>query len=330
MNKIEYALFNPAFWWKNHWCFDTIVRPSKAPWHEIVEMMSEHIVLEEKNTAPMIGFQQYLTPEQALETKQRNGVVYTKKTGLNVLTFTALPVDFDEGWTIKEAINAYRELEFVLATSYSHQASGEDRFRMVFPLVTPLSVDLLDLPENITPDKVSIMPELRALFPNTGDDSWTDRGRAVFQSSCPEERQHLAKFHHNEGTWLDWRWLSTVSGTKKPRKPISRLQKLRNQKTSRGRRQVNWDTFNLYRACEDAGLVIQERGNWIDIHCPWESLHTNATGKTHSSIRYNGQKWGYSCMHKSHGTKTAYDLKQWLLDELGNGKWRNMVHYCDE
>jgi hypothetical protein len=330
MNEIECALFDPAFWWKDHWCFDTIVEPINAPWLEIVEMMSEHIVLDEKNTAPMIGFQHYLPPDQAVETKEKDGAIYTKKTGLNVTAFTALPVDFDDGWAINEAINAYRELEFMLATSYSHQAEGKDRFRMVFPLVTPLPVELLATPESITPDVHSIMPDLRTFFPNTGDDSWTDKGRAVFQSSCPAGRHHLARFHHNEGTRLDWRWLNTVSGTKRPPKKVSRLKKLRNQKTPKGKRQIDWNSFNLGRACEDAGIVIQNRGNWTDIQCPWESMHTNATAKAHSSIRHSGQSWGFSCMHKSHGTKTAYDLKQWLLEELGDGKWRNMVHYFDE
>jgi len=344
---INYGLYNGLY--------DNQVEPKQNTWEWMVDFLSKHDKHVMKDAAPLIGFQSWkelperetkedfmtgeaiVTPYPdegediigGVEIKYVEGEAFVLRRRENVLTMSCLAIDYDDHWTIKQALTHYRDFEFVLYTSHSHQSAGIDRFRMVFPLVVPIPFNMMMNPNELRTNEETVYPDLHSVFHNTGDASWSNLGRVVFTPSAPPERIHLAEFHHNKGIFMDWRELNRSSGTIKVKKPLTRLQKMKLKTTHKGSRSVQWETFNLEKACQAAGIILNHRGKWIDIECPWAHMHHNATKKNHSSISYNGEKWSFKCQHQSHGNKTAYDLKQHLLDTIGDGQWKNMIQYCD-
>ncbi len=335
IRSITYSVFDPAWWCSKTgnsgkpigWVFDNKVKSDTSSWSEICDSFTQpHIIIETKELAPMVAFCEFKSPEDALETKEKKGIVYTAKRGINVHSITAIVLDYEnEQVLIEDIVSVYSDYEFVLATSFTHQTEPDhnyrDRFRVILPLKEPIPVEYMRPTAILTPDEMSILPALFDNFPGI-DDSSFDIGRAIYWPSCRAEDTHKARTIINHGTLFDWRALKLTPGTKTP--PVARPTK-----PWTGSGKVDFTTLDLYQACLDAGLVIQNRGNWIDIICPWESEHTNTTTVTHSSIRNDGVEWHWCCQHRSHGKHTG-DLKQWICDSLYEGKWREMRRYCEQ
>lgn len=314
--------------------YDNAVKPQQANWSYMVSLLSEHLMSQQKNDAPLIGFQSWKSLEEITDEEDvvidKHDELCVRRVQQNITEMSCLAIDFDKNWSIEQALDLYKDEEFVLYTSYSHQSEGVDRFRMIFPLAVPLPIQKMRSPGELTINETTVYPFLHALFENTGDTSWTDLGRVVFVPSAPPWRYNLARFYHNKGYFLDYRDMDQSYGTIKPKRKPTRREEIRRRQTHAGRRNVQWQSFNLERACEAAGIVVKQRGKWTDIECPWKHLHSNHTEANHSSITYNGEKWIFKCMHETHGRKTAYDLKQWLLQTIAKGNWSAMVQFCDE
>jgi len=122
------------------------------------------------------------------------GVPYVWKASINIKSWWMLPVDIDGEMSIEEAVEKFRDYEYVLYTSHSHQSEKKpyDCFRMFFPLSQPMGH------EDFISRKKSMEEWVEHL-----DLSTLSSFRAFYLPSCPRSRQHLKVFKHNVGKFVD-------------------------------------------------------------------------------------------------------------------------------
>lgn len=234
---IDLALFNPCEWryikskGDYGWSFDRAVEPITLDWNDIVDALSEPLIVDEKEMAPMINFQTFVPYEQIQDDPTRifakdwrTTKRYTKAIADNVVTTTAITVDMEsEHWPISRFVKQWSNFEFFLGTSFKHASEVDynfrHRYRAFFPLVEPLHIDHLRKPSVIEKDKWTVLPHLQSLFEGC-DKSTFDRSRCVFFPSCPPDREHQFTTVHNKGKIMDWRELRQTNGTiGKPQPP---------------------------------------------------------------------------------------------------------------
>lgn len=183
-------------------------------WKEIVLLLSTNVVSPTKNTVPMIVPVEFTTIDETNEyakvtakeawmgdywaegtiKKDNNGNPYVWKSNVNIKKWYMLPVDVDGNMTINEAVEKFKDYEYVLYTSHSHQSDAKpyDCFRMFFPLSTPIEHH----------DFLSRRPAMEVWLEKL-DLSSLASFRAFYLPSCPKEREQLKVFRHNKGQLVD-------------------------------------------------------------------------------------------------------------------------------
>lgn len=108
----------------------SIVLHQKETWGELVHSLSYF-----RSLAPDCKYQALLF----------NGVTFNGyRDNAHAKTMYLLVLDYDEGITIEEAVDRFKQYEFVIYSSWSHQHTKHekpacDRFRVVLPLAVPIS-----------------------------------------------------------------------------------------------------------------------------------------------------------------------------------------------
>lgn len=73
---------------------------------------------------------------------QKNGDPFIQRAAENVKYVTMLPADFDDGMTLEEAQERFKDYSYIIYTSFNHLIDGETpKFRMLFPIESPVSPD---------------------------------------------------------------------------------------------------------------------------------------------------------------------------------------------
>lgn len=95
-------------------------------------------VIKDKDRCPLAIFGTPVSnPEHDMETGKMRCI------GANVDSLQAFALDYDNGLSIEQFMDEYRDRRFSLYTSYSYGIKEGDRFRVVIPLATPMPCDLL-------------------------------------------------------------------------------------------------------------------------------------------------------------------------------------------
>lgn len=95
-------------------------------------------MIQDKDRCPLAIFGTPVSnPEHDMETGKMRCI------GANVDSIYALALDYDNGITIEQFMDEYRDRRFSLYTSYSYGIKEGDRFRVVIPLAKPMPCDLL-------------------------------------------------------------------------------------------------------------------------------------------------------------------------------------------
>ena len=177
--------------------YDNIILPSKEatiPWLELVELLSEHEVTEDKESMRLIIPATFLTRKEA-HTLTDTGQVC--RCGPNLFEWHMLVIDIDGQMTLKEAIKKFRKYEHMWHTSHSHKTekkNGVDCFRIFFPLKTSVSHQEFRR-------RIQSLKEFCGL--GLCDNTTLSDSRGFYLPSCPSAKEDEALYHHNVGEWLD-------------------------------------------------------------------------------------------------------------------------------
>lgn len=184
-------------------------------WEELVEQFNDHSIVKKKDESPLISPVKFKTIEETTiyaeyteseasrgwgkegELKlDTEGNPFTWKGAVNIKEWFMLPVDIDEGFTIVDAIKKYKDYEYILYTSFSHQTGDvpKDKFRILFPLFRPVSAKDFEYRRH------SIAEWLGAA---SYDESSLARFRGFYLPSCTKENYNNGVIYHNEGQLLD-------------------------------------------------------------------------------------------------------------------------------
>lgn len=143
-------------------------------------------ILPDKKTAPLIIWGR-MTPEVELS---YSGM--PRCTASNLDYITVLQVDYDDGMTIDEFVQKYKDYRFDLYTSYNHGFKPNDRYRIMFPLAERIYM------RHICPPTKQLLVDF---FPGV-DTSCFDRGH---WQVLPAVRSNDAPYRYvrNQGKPLD-------------------------------------------------------------------------------------------------------------------------------
>ena len=124
------------------------------------------------------------------------GKPYVHKSHTNIKSWYFLSIDVDGQMTIDQAVKRFKDYEYVLYTSHSHQSDAKpyDCFRIFFPFSEPISN------EDFSPKVESIRAWLGS---SNFDESSLASYRAFYLPSCPVERKDKVRFVSNRGEILD-------------------------------------------------------------------------------------------------------------------------------
>lgn len=173
---MEYKIFP----FKNR--YDNHVEHDKAETltlDEYIQLLSTHNITHDKDSFAFIaGDFKTLNDNPKPVDKKVNGVVIgtipnTIARGKeNLISINSMCIDFDEGVTIEQAKETFKDYLYIGYSSFRHQLKGVDKFRMVFPLE-----------QIVTPDEILVRRKgLREFFKGC-DNTTFDIGRIFYLPS---------------------------------------------------------------------------------------------------------------------------------------------------
>lgn len=194
-------------------------RYNDLTWDEFIDFIQDsHVVVENKELRPLFNATRFKTLDQCIEENKddirfdRNSNSYVvARRQKNAVEVELLIIDYDGDVSIEEAMNRYKDYEYVGYTSYRHQdEEGLDRFRLIFPLVQPIpSHKVIDkngneLDKGVFYDLSDAIMEFAPL----SDPAILNGIQIFYLPSAPKRRIHLAKTWRNKGKVLDWtKWI---------------------------------------------------------------------------------------------------------------------------
>lgn len=126
-----------------------VLEQYELPWEDIVEFFLDgHSVTEDKFSLKAFNATRYKTLDQVL-LENPEGVTtssidfgqYVRRTKENTVQIEMLIIDYDDGFTIDQAKDRYKDYQYLGYTSHSHLADGvTNKFRLIFPLNSPIPV----------------------------------------------------------------------------------------------------------------------------------------------------------------------------------------------
>jgi hypothetical protein len=176
--------------------FDNELSPDKFganTWQEFISALNFHRIVAAKTDVPLIAPILYKTASETDDLINGN----TRRCANNVVSWHMLPVDIDSNFTISEAIDRFRDYEYILFTTFSHQMDKDseracDRFRMFFLLAAPVQN------QDVITRKMAINRFITGL-----DQCSLSQSQSFYIPSCPIHMADKAVFKHNQGKKLD-------------------------------------------------------------------------------------------------------------------------------
>lgn len=204
---VRYSRFEQAY--------DNLVQPMEATWSSFSESLtSGHAVSDEpKLSLPCFSAWRYKdvsdpTIDHGTDSDgnalEQFSITHTRRIQGNLVEMTMLVLDFDGELPISEVQSKFGDLEYLCYTSLNHRIEEEDKFRVVFPLASPMPVaDFRRLSAAIE----HWLAKDRAV---RVDESTLDIGRVFILPATRDDRRPLAQAWRNEGEPLDWRSFESI------------------------------------------------------------------------------------------------------------------------
>jgi hypothetical protein len=278
------------------WNFDSRIAHSESlPWDEICEFFAKiPLVEQDKNELTRFNFGHY-NANHALKA--------------NLRAYDALVVDYDHGCLIDEIKDRYAQFTHCGYTSYNHGKGGTDRFRLIFPLKSPISVD--DFRKRNT--------ALQRFF--EGADATTfDLNRSFFVPSMNDINYREAHSWQSSGEWFDWEELEVDKDVAiHTPLPISRTHS-----THKG-----IGSCDILRLFHEHGWLLGKDGtNRYRVRCPEATEHSNGDDTAFIHLQPGSEfEWGFNCFHNHGGVPHR---TKWFLDwyQMTFGR-AALLKYCD-
>jgi transposase len=134
--------------------WDNAVVPLEVTWETFRDViLSGHTIADAKEGVKLFNASEY-KPLEALG-GDGNFIVYdeandqfrARRLADNVVAVTMLILDYDGGMSLQSARERFKDYEYVAYTSFSHRREKDvDRYRMVFPLASPIPADAMFSP----------------------------------------------------------------------------------------------------------------------------------------------------------------------------------------
>jgi len=191
---------------------DNSVLEMYTTWEYIKQyFLTEHINVREKSDVPLFNLVKYK------DVNDLNANLYTydsqtfSKCALrvkdNILQVEALVIDYDGGLPIADAIERFKDYEYVGYTSYSHRLDPKvDKYRLIFQLLRPIPAQYCKDSKNTSTtlnEYYQLIDSLKE-FAGPCDQIIQNPNQIYYIPACPVSRLRFAKRWHNPGKPLNW------------------------------------------------------------------------------------------------------------------------------
>ncbi len=175
--------------------YDKKVIQADLSWEDICELLSEHILTEDKYSVPMFCpalFKSITDKDCILVDDEAISKVHE-----NVLEYSCIPFDYDKITydQMTAVLNFFEHYKYLIYSSYSNQKSDIDTysFRILLPLSSPIGVDTY----------FNMKTEFLQIFPHVDSDASTfSRARFFSLPSTPNNTNTF--FSTNDGELFEW------------------------------------------------------------------------------------------------------------------------------
>jgi len=161
----------------------------KVTLDEVYEVLQDFTEHEDKHRVPMFNLAEYTFPTDSIPRLTKF-----------ITQYHGLVLDFDHTWSIDHTIEVLKGYEYILYTTHSHGKFSKDCFRVVLPLLSPLT------PEELTMVRGFVLMELFDQAPRQKapvDPTSLHNNHFFFLHSAPPERARFARTHHGSGDLYD-------------------------------------------------------------------------------------------------------------------------------
>jgi hypothetical protein len=297
MRDLLINLLRPARTYSgDKWFFDSRIANSESlSWDEICEFFVKiPLVEQDKNQLTRFNFGHYTQPH-ALKA--------------NLRAYDALVIDYDHGVAIDDVKNKYAHVTHCGYTTYNHGKDGTDRFRLIVPLKSPISVD-----------HYRTRNTAFQRFFEWADATTFDLNRSFFVPSMTAANHGKAQTWINNGGWFDWEALEVET-------EIAIQKPVHIPRAHSGHKGVGGcDILRLFR---DHGWLLGKDGsNRFRVKCPEGSSHGNGEYDAFIHLQPGSDfEWGFNCFHNHGG---APHRTKWFLDwfQITYGRTA-LLKYCD-
>lgn len=198
MSEIRFNFFNSKS--------DNRVQDADITWEELVGLLSTgHQPLPDKFSAPAFNAVRYIDLNTALHQKSGfntdhdSGRPFVQRLRENILEVNALVLDYDDTLSIAEAMQRFKDYEYVGYTSWGHmETKGVEKFRLVIRLTKPIPARI-----GKRNDWQEITAAIRH-FAGPCDPKCLNPNQIYFIPTTHSSRIRHASVWHNKGGALDW------------------------------------------------------------------------------------------------------------------------------
>ena len=221
------------------------------------------------------------------------------RTNRNVLAVSFLVFDIDETelclLEIREILGGTRA---AIVPSFNH-SEQTPRFRIVLDVTRPMTAEEFE----------RVMPWASALLTRYGiapDEAAMDSARLFYDSAIPEHNQHLWFAEQTFGDPID---VDRVLMHAPPAKERIEYEAVPD---------AAWQNSVLGILFSDAGLIVRDKGDRAEVHCPFADQHTSGTRGAVLFPAGAGQTLGWvRCLHAHCTGRIATDfLKTFPQDAI--------------
>jgi len=122
------------------------------------------------------------------------GNSYVGRYGINILNWSMIPIDVDDGISMEEAKHRYKKWEHIGYTSFNHKKDDKiEKFRILILLKNPVSNEDWQIRRN----------SIKKLLGDGIDNTCLSAARGFYWASCSKKNIDKAEVWHNKGKTLD-------------------------------------------------------------------------------------------------------------------------------
>lgn len=299
--------------------FDNCVDISEDyTWPEMVELFSAHSVETNKDGLsfncckfktedyrPAEFEEKDFITDEIIERRpiMTGGVTHVGRYRDNVIEYDCLVFDYDGDIGLEEAVEIFSSYTHLGYTSYNHVVKGNDRFRVILPLKSPIPLDELDR------RKKSILE-----FSRDDDRSTLNIARLFYMPSHAAGNEEHAFVWNIDGVLCDWHDFKAeeVVTTALPVRTVAGVKS--------GAGKVIWESFDIVQFFKDNGLYVKPTGSGKhNVKCP------NINHEGGGTVIFDALPGEFARFYCAHKSCVGFKFYDHFREKLGKG-W--MKDWC--